>query len=286
MTVSGGSLGRRRLGLELRDLRTRNGMTLEQVAERFEWSVSKASRMELGRVPVTARDVGDLLTLYGVSDEAQRAELLALARASRQRDWWSRFDDVMPRQFSLYLGFEANAAKILSFEISLIPGLLQTAEYTRALIRAKLPLASDDEVERRVEARIERQQILTRENPPQLWVIVDEAAIRREIGGAEVMSAQLKRILEVGTLPNVTVQVLPFAGGAHGSMESGFIVLTFEDPQDPDVACLDLLTRSLYMEDRDDVDRYRSAFEHLRAQAASPADSTRIIAAAAREKNR
>ncbi len=168
----------------------------------------------------------------------------------------------------------------------MIPGLLQTADYTRALIRAKLPLANDEEVQRRVEARIERQKILTRDSPPVLWAIIDEAALHREIGGAEVMTAQLKRILEVNRRPNVTIQVLPFTAGAHACMESGFIVLAFGDPQDPDVACVDLLARSLYLDDRDDVGRYRGAFEHLRAQAASPADSTKMIAALAREKNR
>jgi len=282
-TDAAGSIRRRRLGIELRELRTRAGLTLDEVAARFDWSVSKASRMELGRVPVTRRDLGDLLTLYGVADETQRETLLAIARSGRERDWHHRFDDVLPRQFSVYLGFEKDAVRISTYEALLIPGLLQTPDYARALIRAGRPQDTDDDIERRIQARIQRQEILTRENPPELWAILDEAAIRRQVGGADVMRAQLKKLAEVSRRPNITLQVVPFRTGAYMSEESGFILLGFAEREDPDVACSDLLTRSLYMEDRGEVGRYRVALEHLRANAASPADSQQLIAAASRE---
>jgi transcriptional regulator with XRE-family HTH domain len=278
-----GSIRRRRLGIELRELRTRAGLTLEQVAQRFDWSVSKASRMELGRVPVTRRDVVDLLDLYGVTDEEQRDGLVAIARSGRERDWWHRYDDVLPRPFSIYLSFETDAASISTYQSLLVPGLLQTAEYARALVRAARPHDADEDVERRVEARLQRQEILRRENPPQLWAILDEAAVRREVGGADVMRTQLKRLLDMGKRPEITLQVLPFRAGAYISMDSGFILLGFDDPRDPDVASVDLLTRSLYFEDHGEVGRYRVAFEHLRATAASPADSTKMIAAVMKE---
>jgi transcriptional regulator with XRE-family HTH domain len=283
MAGNGGSIRRRRLGIELRELRTRSGMTLEQVAQRFDWSVSKASRMELGRVPITRRDIADLLDLYGVTDEEQRDSLLAIARTGRDRDWWHRYDDLLPRPFSIFLSFEVDATSISTYESLLVPGLLQTADYVRALTRAARLQDSDEEIERRVEVRLRRQEILRRESPPQLWAILDEAAIRREIGGADVMRAQLKRLLEMGKRPEVTLQVIPFTAGAYVSMDGGFILLGFDNPRDPDVASVDLLTRSLHLEDHEEVDRYRKAFEHLRAVAASPTDSARMITRAMRE---
>ncbi len=286
MGDAAGSIRRRRLGIELRELRTRAGLTLEEVASRFDWSVSKASRQELGRIPITRRDLGDLLTLYGVEDPAQREALLAIARSGRQRDWWHRFDDVLPRQFSVYLGFEGDATTILTYEALLVPGLLQTADYARALVRAGRPQDTDEDIERRVQARMQRQDILTGEGPPELWAILDEAAVRRQVGGPEVMRTQLKRLVQASKRPNVTLQIVPFRAGAYLSEESGFILLGFADPADQDVACVDLLTRSLYMEDRSEVGRYRVAFEHLRAIAASPADSRELIAAAQEEMGR
>jgi transcriptional regulator with XRE-family HTH domain len=280
---NGGSIRRRRLGIELRELRTRAGMTLEQVAQRFDWSVSKASRMELGRVPITRRDISDLLDLYGVTDEEQRNSLLTIARTRQERDWWHRYDDLLPRPFSIFLSFEVDATSISTYQSMHVPGLLQTADYARALFRAGRPQDSDEEIERRVEARLRRQEIFRRDNPPPLWAILDEAAIRREIGGTEVMRAQLKRLFDAGKRPEVTLQVIPFGAGAYISMDGGFILLGFDDPRDPDLASVDLLTRSLCLDDHEEVGRYRKAFEHLRAVAASPADSAKMITAAIRE---
>jgi transcriptional regulator with XRE-family HTH domain len=284
-----GSLRRRRLGIELRELRTRAGKTLEQVADRFGWSVSKASRMELGRVPVSARDVNDLLTLYGVDDQDQRETLVGLARSGRERDWWHRYDDVLPRQFSIYLGFESDATSILTYETTVVPGLLQTADYARALTRTSRRHDSEQDIERRVEARVQRQRLLERDDPepPTLWAIVDEAAIRREVGGTAVMTEQLTKLLDVTSRNSrVTLQVVPFHVGAYLSMESGFIILSFGTPNDLDVACLDLLTRSVYLEEQSEVSRYRVAFENLRADAASRADSRKLIAATLKEMKR
>jgi transcriptional regulator with XRE-family HTH domain len=283
MAGNAGSLGRRRLGIELRTLRVARGLTLENVAERFDWSISKASRQELGRIPITRRDLNDLLTLYGVTDEDQRETLLALIDNRKQRRgevWYDRFSDVMPRQFSIYLGFEGVAASISTYENVLIPGLLQTADYARAVSGSARPEDGADLVERRVEARMQRQEILKREDSPKLWSIVDEAALRRVVGSPDIMRGQLLRLLDVSKQPGITVQVLPFTAGACMAPESGFILLSFADANNStDMACIDLLTRSLYLDDTAEVARYRVAFEHLRANAASPPESRKIIAA-------
>jgi transcriptional regulator with XRE-family HTH domain len=283
MAARAGSLGRRRLGIELRELRKRAGLTLEDVAERFDWSVSKASRQELGRIPITRRDLNDLLDVYGVTDDEHRQTLLTLARGGRQRDWWHPFEDVLPRQFSVYLGFEADAASISAYEGLVIPGLFQTAQYARTLVRAARSGDTEESVERRVETRMQRQEILKREQPPDVWAILDEAVIRRIVGGPDVMRDQLRRLLDVSGQPGITVQVLPFHSGAHMSMEGGFILLGFAEPGNRDVACIDLLTRSLYLEDHTEVGRYAVAFQHLRANAASPAESRKIVAAVEKE---
>jgi transcriptional regulator with XRE-family HTH domain len=279
-----GSIRRRRLGIELRNLRAAAGLTLDDVADRFHWSVSKASRMELGRVPINPRDLNDLLTLYGMADDDRRLALHELTKNRKERDWWHRFDDLLPRQFSIYLGFEGDATSILTYESLLVPGLLQTADYARALFEVAQPARRGEDIDRHVEARLQRQTLLDRgeAGPPTLWVIVDEASLRRVVGSAKVMHSQLLQLLAASERPSVTLQVVPFRAGAYMSMEGGFIILGFGD-LGPDVACVDGLTRSLYLEDESEVARYRLAFEHLRAIAASPADSRDLIAAIAKE---
>lgn len=283
MVKGTGSIRRRRLGIELRELRTAKGLTLEEVARRFNWSVSKASRMERGLVPVSPRDVGDLAKLYGVDDQEQLDALVNMAAASRQRDWWHKYDDLLPRQFSVYLGFEGDAASIHTYQALLIPGLLQTHDYARAIFKAAQPRETPEEIERRVEARLLRQSLVTGNDGPQLWAVLDEAAIRRVVGSAEVMRGQLDHLITCAKQPNVTLLVVPFKSGAYMSMDGGFIILRFADADDPDVVCVDTRTRSLYVDDLAEVRRYKLAYEQLLALAASPDESIRLIEAAMKE---
>lgn len=278
-----GSIRRRRLGIELRELRTGAGLTLEEVAKRFHWSVSKASRMERGLVPVSPRDIQDLAELYGLTDREQIDNLVRMSTTSRQRDWWHKFDDLLPRQFSVYLGFEGDASSIHAYEGLLIPGLLQTEGYARALFQAGRPGEPAQETERLVESRMLRQAVLAGEDAPQLRAVLDEAALHRRVGGAPVMRDQLDHLLSAAEKPNITIQVVPYTAGAYLSMEGGFIILRFPQPADLDVVCVDNLTRSLYMDDPAEVRRYVVAYEDLLARAATPDDSLRLISAAAEE---
>nr|MDT0661280.1 helix-turn-helix transcriptional regulator [Micromonospora sp. DSM 115978] len=283
MVKGSGSIRRRRLGIELRQLRSAKELTLDEVARRFAWSVSKASRMERGLVPVSPRDVADLAKLYGVDDQEQIDALLAMAAASRQRDWWHKYDDLHPRQFSVYLGFEGDAASIHTYQSLLIPGLLQTEDYSRAIFRAAQPGESDEEINRRVEARLLRQTLVKGPDAPQLWAILDEAAVRRVVGGTDVMRSQLDHLVACSKQANVTIQVIPFGSGAYMSMDGGFIILRFAEAEDPDVVCVDIRTRSLYVDDPAEVRRYTLAYEQLLALAATPDESIKLIAAAMKE---
>lgn len=223
------SIERRRLGIELRRLRTAARLTLEEVARHFSWSVSKASRMERGLVPIVSRDIRDLAAFYGVTDTGQLEGLLTMTSGHRAQDWWHTYCDLLPPQFSVYLGFEYDASSIHTCEPLLIPGLLQTADYARALIRSGWPSRSDEDVERYVGARLRRQEILNRDDPPELSVILDEAAVRRRVGGPDVMRAQLNHLLTSETKPNITIQVVPYDAGAYMSMDGGFILLRFRE---------------------------------------------------------
>lgn len=283
MAPRSGSIGRRRLGIELRELRTGKQLTLEDVASRFGWSTSKVSRMERGLVPVAPRDVRDLATLYGITETEQINLLVSMSANSRQRDWWHRYDDVMPRQFSIYLGFEGDASSIHTYEALYVPGLLQTEAYARVLVDAHQTSNDDQAAARRVEARMLRQALITGQDPPRLHAIVDEAALRRAVGGRQVMRDQLNHLAEAAKRPNVVVQVIPFNAGAYMPMEGGFIILRFTDTTDADVVCVDLLTRSLYLDDVSEVDRYRDAWENVLATAASPRSSVGLIKTAAEE---
>jgi transcriptional regulator with XRE-family HTH domain len=277
MAPRSGSIGRRRLGIELRELRTKKQMTLDDVAGEFGWSASKASRMERGLVPVSPRDVRDLAKLYGVDDLDEINLLVSMAATSRQRDWWHRFDDVLPRQFSIYLGFEGDAQSIHNYESLFIPGLLQTAEYARALADATADKGGDDLAARKVEARMLRQALITGHDAPRLHAIIDESALRRVVGGPGVMREQLNHLLEAAKRPNVVIQVIPFQAGAYMSMDGGFIILRFPDIADGDVVCIDILSRSLYLDDAAEVRRYTAAWEDALATAAAPLASVDMV---------
>ena len=272
---------RRRLALELRRLREAARLTCEEVAEQLECSASKISRVETGRVSVSPRDVRDMLEIYGVPEE-QRDGLVQLARESRQKGWWHAYGDSVQPHFATYLGLEGAASEIRIYEVNLIPGLLQTEDYARAVISAGMVNSPRTDIERRVALRMERQR-LTISSPPKVWAVFDEAALRRQVGGPEVMRAQLEYLRELGSLRNVSLQVIPFAGGAHPAMGRPFVILAFGEDADPDVAYLEDLTSALWVENVDEVDRYNVFFNHLQATALSFDDSAALMASVLKE---
>jgi transcriptional regulator with XRE-family HTH domain len=272
---------RRRLALELRRLREAAGMTIEHVAKSLECSDSKISRIETARVRATPRDVRDLLALYGVTGTRQ-AGLIQLAREARQTGWWHQaYGDLPVRAL---VGLEDAAASISYYVQQLIPGLLQTEDYARAVLRAIRLDLGPAEVERRVGLRMARQSLLTRDEPPELWAVIDEAVLRRVVGGQEVMRQQLKRLAEAAARPNVTLQVLPFTAGEHAGMDGPFTILGFPDPADPDVVYLEHTTSDLYLEDPEATTRYARLFDHLRAESLGPDDSAEFFAMVAEER--
>ena len=273
---------RRRLALELRRLREAARLTCEEVAEHLECSASKISRVETGRVSVSPRDVRDMLELYGVPAE-QRESLVQLARDSRQKGWWHAYSDTMQPQMATYIGLESAASEIRIYEVSLIPGLLQTEDYARAVIRAGMVNSPAEDIERRVSLLMARQPAVVRDDPPKVWAVLDEAALRRRVGGSGLMRLQLEHLLAQAALPNVAVQVIPFAGGAHPAMGRPFIILVFPERVDTDVVYLEDLTSALYLEDVAEVDRYNVFFNHLRATALSFDDSAALITSVLKE---
>jgi transcriptional regulator with XRE-family HTH domain len=273
---------RRRLALELRRLREAAKLTCEEVADHLECSASKISRVETGRVSVSPRDVRDMLELYGVPG-AQRESLVQLARDSRQKGWWHAYSDTMQPQMATYIGLESAASEIRIYEVSLIPGLLQTEDYARAVIRAGMVNSPSEDIERRVSLLMARQPAVVREDPPKVWAVLDEAALRRRVGGSGLMRLQLEHLLAQAALPNVAVQVIPFGGGAHPAMGRPFIILVFPERVDTDVVYLEDLTSALYLEDVAEVDRYNVFFNHLRATALSFDDSAALITSVLKE---
>ena len=273
---------RRRLGMELRRLREQAGLTIEQVANALECSDSKISRIENGQVSAAPRDVRDMLILFGVGG-GQQEELVQIAREARQKGWWSSYED---RAITALIGFEAAATSIRTYEVSLVPGLLQTVEYARAVTRAVRPTLRPGEVNHRVAVRTARQAHLPEDDPPELWVVLDEAALRRPVGGPSVMSGQVLHLLEATALPNVTLQVLPFDTGEHAGMDGSFTIYGFADPADKDVVYLENAISDLYVERPEDVRRYAMLFNHLRAAALKPGDSSAFMADLLKELER
>jgi transcriptional regulator with XRE-family HTH domain len=273
---------RRRLALELRRFRESARLTCEEVAEHLECSASKISRIETGRVSVAPRDVRDMLELYGASGE-QRDSLVQLARESRQKGWWHAYSDAIQPRFATYIGLESAASEIRIYEVALVPALLQTEDYARAVITAGSIGADGEAAERTLAVLMARQPLLTGEDPPRLWAVLDEAALRRRVGGAGLMRLQLEHLLALSGLAHVALQVLPFGAGAHPAMGRPFVILAFPERADPDVVYLEDLTSALYVEDVDEVDRYNVFFNHLRATALSFSDSTALITSILKE---
>ncbi|HEX2315555.1 MAG TPA: helix-turn-helix transcriptional regulator [Thermomonospora sp.] len=265
------------LGARLRRLREEAGIPREAAGEEIRASGSKISRLELGRTGFKQRDVADLLTLYGVTDEAERAVLLEMARQANGPAWWQPYADVVPPWFQSYLGLEPAAAVIRTYEVQFVPGLLQTEDYARAVVRLGHPGAPADEVERRVGLRMRRQAILERANPPHLWAVVDEAALRRPLGGAAVLREQVRHLLEVGRLPHVTVQVLPFRAGGHAAAGGPITLLRLPERELPDVVYLEQLASAVYPDRPDDVVAYWHVLNSLATKAAAPEASEALL---------
>jgi transcriptional regulator with XRE-family HTH domain len=269
------------LGGQLRRLREGAGMTPEQAGYEIRASRSKISRLENGRVKLKSRDVTDLLTLYGVTDEDTRSKFLALVRQSNTEDWWRKYSDILPDWFETYVGLEAAAATIRSFEVQFVHGLFQTEDYARAVLGRRT--APPKEVERRVALRLKRQDLLSRPNPPRIWSVMDEAVLRRPVGGRAVMRAQFRHLIEVAEFPRVTLQVVPFASGSHAGESGSFTVLRFEERDLPDVVYLEQLTGAIYLDQRADVERYLEVVNELSTEALTPDETTRFIEQVARE---
>jgi transcriptional regulator with XRE-family HTH domain len=273
---SGPTVLRLLLGSQLRQLREEKGVSRDDAGYAIRASGSKISRMELGRVGFKLRDVEDLLSLYGVTDDAARSALLSLARQANARGWWHKFGDVLPEWFQVYVGLEAAASLIRTYEVQFVPGLLQTEEYVRALAAGTYGI-SRAEVDRRVNVRMTRQQLLTRPNPPRLWAVIDEGALRRTMGGREVMRGQLERLIDAAKMPNVILQVLPFSAGFHSAEAGAFTILRFPDPELSDIAYSEQLTSALYLDKPDDVERYLQAMERLCIESNTPDSSVELL---------
>lgn len=270
------TLARRQLGAELRRLRDAAGLTIERVAQHLECSDSKISRIERGQVSTSPRDVGDMLDLYPV-DDWKREELVQLARQARRRPWWEvEFHDLP----LAYASYETAARTIRTYQVQLVPGLLQTEDYARAVLRALRPGLEPPDVEGRIEVRIRQQAILTRPEPPGVHAVLDEAVLRRPVGSAAVMRQQLERLLTWIEHPNVTVQILPFTAGEHAGMDGAFVLFGFGGPPEMDVVYLENTTNDFLLEEGDAVARYRVLFGHLREQALDPEESRALISKA------
>jgi transcriptional regulator with XRE-family HTH domain len=274
----GGPTVRRMLvGAQLRRLRTDKGITREQAGEAIRASEWKIHRLENGQVGFKDRDIVDLLALYGVTDRGEVEALLAMARDANTPGWWQQYGDLLPQWFRAFVDLEAAATLIRTYEGQFVPGLLQTEDYMRAVVSGGHLEDPPEEAEHRVQLRLGRQALLERADAPRLWAVVDEAALRRPVGGRQVMRAQLERLIEATKLPNVTLQVLPFAAGAHPAMVGAFSVLRFTDQELPDVVYVEDLNNATYLDKRDEVERYLDVMERLCAAAETPAQTVGLL---------
>ncbi|HUZ23940.1 MAG TPA: helix-turn-helix transcriptional regulator [Streptosporangiaceae bacterium] len=282
--LSSPTVKRRRLAAELRRYRDLAGLTIEDVAQQLEWSSAKISRIENARVSVLPRDVKFLLRTYRLSDQDEAWDLLlTLARESRQKGWWQQYGEAVPDWFEVFVGLEAGATTIWGYDAEFVPGILQTEEYARTVHRAQLIKATDGEIDRLVRVRLARQELLTSDGGPQLWLVLNEAVIRRVVGGAAIMREQLKRLIEASRLPNMALQIVPFGQGAHPAMDGSFNLLGFPEPTDPNIVYIEYHTGALYLEKTAEVNRYSLMFDHLRAAALPVDDSRRLMARVAED---
>jgi len=273
----------RRLSAELRHLRADADLTREEVSGRTGINEATLYRLETAKARPQARTLVALLDLYGVTDTGHRAELQALARQSEEQSWLQSFPPELPEAYATYISFEGEASSLLNYECLYIPGLLQTEDYALAALTRGMPTATKEEIGRQVEARMSRQAILTREPPLRLWTIVDEAALHRPVGGTKVMAAQLEHLVASASLPQVTLQALPYAVGGHPGMPGSFAILKFADAGAGDVVYIETQASTLFLESDTDLERFTAIFEHLRALALPPDESVELIRGVARD---
>jgi transcriptional regulator with XRE-family HTH domain len=273
-----GSVVRRMLlGSQLRRLREARGITREAAGYSIRASESKISRMELGRVSFKTRDVEDLLTLYGITDEQERASLLSLAREANVAGWWHSYSDVLPSWFPTYVGLEGAASLIRAYEVQFVHGLLQTEAYARAVVARGMKGASAADIDKRVELRLERQKYLLGEGGPEFHIVLDEAALRRPYGDREVMRGQLQHLIEISQRPNVRLQIMPFSFGGHSGESGAFTILSFPESDLSDVVYLEQLTSALYLDKHEDVTQYEKALKELQQDSPGPDESRDLL---------
>ena len=282
LSVVGPTLRRRRLARELLRLRDDAGMTIEAASTAVGISASHLSRVERAQVGVRLPVVKLLLSTYS-ADASTSAYLTDIAKEATVRGWWHTYVGSIPERYATYIGFEADAAQIWNYETATVPGLLQTEAYARAMFHGAATRIADDEISRRVDVRMQRQRLIDQAEPSKLWFVLDEAVIRREVGGPAVLAEQLRHIAEVAALPHVDVQIVPFTAGAHPGTPGSFVVLRFPEPTDPPVVYIETMAGDLYPENRADIDGIMLAFDRLRAVALGPDASTEMIREAARE---
>jgi transcriptional regulator with XRE-family HTH domain len=274
----GPTVRRRRLGSELRRLRESQSIKLEEVAERLGLAPSTLSRIETGKAPTRTAYLNSMLELYGVDDVGQRQVLLEMAREGHRKGWWAVWDGVLPTGFGIYVGLEAEAASLRVYEAQVVHGLLQTEDYARAVMSTVRRRQTPDEIDKLVKLRMQRQDVLMRAGPLELWIILDEAVLRRMVGPSHIMREQLEHLFEASQWPNVTLQVLGFGSGLHPGMGGAFAIIEFPERFDTDVVYTEGVTGQAYIEERDGEVRARSeAFDLLRATALPPADSACLI---------
>lgn len=274
----GPTVRRRRLGSELRRLRESHSIKLEEVAERLGIAPSTLSRIETGKAPTRTAYLNALLDLYGVSDVAQRQVLLDMARAGNRKGWWAVWDGVLPTGFGIWVGLEAEAASLRAYEPQVVHGLLQTEDYARAVMTTVRRRQTAAEIDRLVELRMQRQEVLHRPDPLELWLILDEAVLWRMAGPSPVMAQQLGHLYEASQWPNVTLQVLRFSCGLHPALGGSFAIIEFPERLDPDVVYTEGVTGQAYIEERDqEVRAQAETFDLLRASALSPTESRLLV---------
>jgi transcriptional regulator with XRE-family HTH domain len=281
--TTGPTVRRRRLGTELRKLRESNGYKLEEVAAQLGVAPSTLSRIETGKAPTKSAYLNQMLEMYGVADPAQRQVLIDMAREGHRKGWWAAYDDVLPSGFDIYVGLEAETAAVRGYENSAVHGLLQTPDYARAVVREVFPRYTVEQIERLVDLRIQRQHRLDDDPPLELWAILDEAVVRRPVGGGTVMRDQLEHLLLMAERPGLTLQVLPFSCGAHAGHGGPFSILEFPNRTDSEVAYVESVAGFLYLEKDREVRARTEAFDRLRAAALAPGASTDMIAQIAHE---
>lgn len=275
----------RRLAGELRALRQAAGLTRDDTATQTNINSATLYRIETAKARPQKRTLLALLDKYGVTDPTRRAALLELSKHATQLGWLQAYESDLPEEYTTYISFESEALSVRNYESLFIPGLLQTQHYTRAVVTASVPAASEPFIEQQVQTRIHRQESLSKHDPLKLWAIIDEAVLHREVGGPAVMTEQLHHLADLATRPHITLQVLPFTVGAHAGMHGAFVIMDFPDPADPDLVYIANMAGALYLEQETDLRRYTEIFNQLRAAAMNPADSHRLVTRLANQTN-